>query len=205
MTDTSGDRTTPHGADPTDQGPFPWRLWLTIGALALGYLVVVGVGAWFLADIAEAVAPVIGDDPLVQRLAGWAVWAVFLLPVALVFGRTARNRARGTATSARGRWATGVGLLVLSVPGVITFGGVGGSDDPEIDSALQVIGPDFAEGVLFGRFATVAVVFVFLGLVVARRNAISDSEGGAVAFLRTPAYAALLALAVSLVLALLAA
>lgn len=209
MTDTSGDRQPVHETDQTDQahrtdqpdqGPFPWRVVLAIGAIAVGYLAVVGVGMWFVVDIAEALAPVIGDDPLTQRLAGWSVWAVFLLAVALVFLRTARNWSRGTPISRASRWVTAIVLVLLSAPGFVTLGGRGGTDE-ETRNALQVIGRDFELGVQLGRFGAVVVVFAFLGLVFARAKAISDKSKGPVAFLRTPAYAALGVLAVTLVAA----
>lgn len=192
MTDISGDQNATN-----EDAPPPRGLWPAIGAIAIGYFAVVGVGMWFIHDIAEALAPIIGDDPLVQRLAGWSVWAVFLLPVAFVFLRAARHWARGTRTSTAGRWATTVALVLLSAPGFITFGGRGGPDE-ETQDALRVIGRDFALGVQLGRVGAVIVIFVFLGLVIARGKAISDKTSGTVAFLRTPAYAALGVLSVTL-------
>ncbi|MDP9821571.1 hypothetical protein [Nocardioides massiliensis] len=169
-------------------------------ALAVGYLVLVGLGMWFLPDLTAWLAPAIGDGPTAQRLAGWAVWAAFLLPTALVFLRAARHQSRGTRTSTAGRWVTAGVLALLAVPGFVTFGGRG-APDGQTQSALEIIGPDFALGVLLGRLGAVAVVFVFIGLVIARRGAIADRERGTTAFLRTPAYAALAVLAITLVLA----
>lgn len=193
MSDTTGDRQT---AD--EDVHLPGRV-IAIGvAIGLGYLVAVGVGMWFLPDIAAAVASLVGEEPLVQRLAGWAVWGVFLLAVALVFLRAARHQREGTRTSTAGRWWTALALAVLAVPGFVTFGGRGGPDAQTSD-ALDLVGPDFALGVLIGRFGAVAVVFVFLGLLVLRRRAVADSADQTSALLRTPAYAALGVAALTLV------